>query len=79
VIAGALAWLAAGAAWEVAQLPALATFRLATELALQLGGALLAGALMLLAGQAARALFDQAAAARELAAIGRGRADGDHG
>jgi hypothetical protein len=78
LIAGALAWLAAGAAWEVAQIPALATFRLATDVALQLGGALLGGAVMLLAGQAARALFDQAAAVRELAST-RWKANGDHG
>ena len=78
VIAGALSWLAAGAAGEVAQVPALQSFRLAFGVVLQLAGAVLCGAVLVLGGQAARALFDQAHATRELVTISRAKVNGDH-
>jgi hypothetical protein len=71
LIAGALAWLGAGVAADVMQVPALRSFGLAVGVVLQLGGALVCGAVAVLCGQAARALFDQAQAARELLAIKR--------
>jgi len=78
VIAGALSWFAAGAAGEAAQIPALQSLRLAFGVVLQLAGAVLCGAVMVLCGHAARALFDQAHATRELLAITRAKANGDH-
>jgi hypothetical protein len=78
VIAGAVGWLAAGVALEVAPLPALRPFRLGLGTALQLAGAFLAGLAIVLLGQVARALFDQASASRELLALTRARTGGEH-
>lgn len=77
-IAGVLLVLAAAAAAEFAQVPAPQDLRLGYGLLARAAGALLAGAAALLCGQVARALFDQASAARELAAIERAKAGGEH-
>ena len=77
-IAGALLVLAAAAAAEFAQVPAPQDLRLGYGLLARAAGALLAGAAALLCGQVARALFDQASATRELVAIERAKAGGEH-
>lgn len=75
-IAGALAALALGLWPELLQMAALPELRLGPDALLQAAMALPGGAIGVLCGQAARALFDMAAAARELAAIERTRAGG---
>jgi hypothetical protein len=77
LISGALAWLGAGVAADVMQVAGLRNFLLTFGVVLQLGGALVCGAVTVLCGQAARALFDQAQAARELLAIKRTEGGGD--
>ena len=77
VVAGALLALVAGAAPEFAQVAALQGLKLGPSVLPQAVGALLAGAVTLLLGQAARALFDHASAARELVAIERAKAGRD--
>jgi hypothetical protein len=70
----ALLAIAAGLAAELAQIAALQGAGFGSSVLPQAAGALLIGALLLLLGQAARALFDQAGAARELLAIERTKA-----
>jgi hypothetical protein len=76
LIAAALAASAAGIAAEYAQVPVPVPqeLKLGYGLLQLVAGALLAGAASLLCGQAARALFDQASATRELVAIERAKA-----
>jgi hypothetical protein len=74
----ALLALAVGMTAELAPVPALQEFKLAYSALPQVVGALLGGAVTLLCGQAARALFDQASATRELAALERAKAGSDH-
>lgn len=69
----AVALAAAGAAAYLAPIPQLQELKLTTDMLLLLLGAVPGGAAMVLAGQVARALFDQAAAMRELAAIERAK------
>jgi hypothetical protein len=69
-----LAALAAGFAGEFAHIPVPQELKLTYSLLPRAAGALLAGAASLLCGQAARALFDHANAARELVAIERAKA-----
>jgi hypothetical protein len=76
-ISGALLVMAATAAVEFAQVPILQPYNLSFALLPQAAGALAAGAVTLLAGQVARALFDQASAARQLVALERARAASD--
>jgi hypothetical protein len=75
-IAGALLTLATGLAEELGLAIPLQAPWLGRSVMFRAAGALLAGAFALLAGQALRALFDQASAARELVALERQRADG---
>jgi hypothetical protein len=77
-VAAALLVLAGALATELTQAPALQGLKLGFAVLPQAAGALAAGAAALLVGQAARALFDQASAARELAAIERARSGSDH-
>lgn len=77
-IAAALLALGAATTAEFAQLPAPPDLKLGYGLLTQTAGALLAGATALLLGQAARALFDQASATRELVAIERAKAGDEH-
>ncbi len=67
--------LAATVAAEYMQVTALEGLQLGFGTLPHAAGALLAGALALLLGQMARALFDQASAARELVAIERARVE----
>ena len=69
--------LAVTAAAEFIEVTALESLRLGSGTLPHAAGALLAGALALLLGQAARALFDQASATQELAAIERARIEGE--
>jgi hypothetical protein len=73
VVAGSLLALAAGAAAEYADITALQGLKISSSMLPQAAGALLAGTVTLLLGQAARALFDQASAVRELVAIERAK------
>ena len=75
VIGAALIAGAAATAAHVQMLPE--SYKLAYDSFLLVAGAVPAGAALVLAGQAARALFDQASAARELVAIERARRSGD--
>jgi hypothetical protein len=84
VLAAGSGWLAIGAALAAAGAGAAAHFLPAPEelkvtwnTLLLLAGVVAGGAGLVLAGQAARALFDQASAARELVAIERARRNGD--
>lgn len=77
-IVAALLALAAGAVAEFAQVPALQELELTHNVLPRAAGALLAGAATLLCGQAARALFDQASATRELVAMERAKAGNEH-
>jgi hypothetical protein len=72
-IAGALMVLAVAGVTELAQVQVPQGLRLDFATPIQAVGALAAGAGALLVGEAARALFDQANAARELVALERGR------
>ena len=73
-IVAALLALAAGLAAEFALVPGLQEHNHAYNVLPRAAGALLAGAVSLLCGQMARALFDQASATRELVAIERAKA-----
>jgi hypothetical protein len=78
----AVGWLLAGLglALPAAYVGVGAPLRLEpTEMLAGAAGALVAGLLIAVLGQAARALFDQANAARELVAIERARHGADHG
>jgi hypothetical protein len=81
--AGWLAILAASmamavmAAGEFMQMPALQPLNLGFAMLPQAVGVLAAGAAALLVGQVARALFDQASATRELAALARAKTGSD--
>jgi hypothetical protein len=77
-IVAALLALAAGVAAEFALVPALQELKLTYDVLSRAAGALLVGAATLLLGQVARALFDQASAARELVAIERAKAGREH-
>jgi hypothetical protein len=70
----ALLALAAGLAADLAPVPVLQELKNAHDLLPWAAGALLVGAVSLLCGQMARALFDQASATRELVAIERVKA-----
>jgi hypothetical protein len=70
----ALLAIASGLTAELAQIVALQDAGFGSSMLSQAVGALFIGALLLLLGEAARALFDQAAAARELLAIQRTKA-----
>ena len=74
-IVAALLGLAAALAAEFALVPALQEHNHAYNVLPRAAGALLAGAVTLLCGQMARALFDRASAARELVAIERAKAN----
>jgi hypothetical protein len=76
ILAASLA-MAVMAAGEFMQMPALQPFNLGFAMLPQAVGMLAAGGAALLVGQAARALFDQASATRELAALGRAKAESD--
>lgn len=78
-IAAALMVLAVAGATELAQVPVPQGLKLDFATPGQALGALAAGAAALLIGEAARALFDQANAARELVALERERAGDDRG
>jgi hypothetical protein len=73
VIAGASTILAIGAGTHLLHVPPLLEFSPSVPLLLQMPAAMLAGAFAVLCGQAVRALFDQANAARELVALERAR------
>jgi hypothetical protein len=73
-MSGALLVMAATAAVEFAQVPALQPYNLSFALLPQAAGALAAGVAALLVGQVARAVFDQASAALQLVAFERTRA-----
>jgi hypothetical protein len=73
LIVGAAVAAGVGAAAYVAPVAVLRDFKLTYGLLLYVGGALPSGAALVLVGQAARALFDQANATRELAAMARTR------
>ena len=75
-IAGALLVLIAGAGAHFLHAPPLQEFKLSIGILMQMPGAMLGGALVVLCGQAVRALFDQANAAQELVALERARAGG---
>lgn len=77
MMAAAAAWLAAGVAAEHGGVAALQDFRLSYLVAAELAAALLGGAVIVVCGQAARALFDQARDVRELLALERARAGGE--
>jgi hypothetical protein len=72
-IAGSLAALAAGTAALVLHIPLLLQLEIDVELLKRLPIATLAGAALVLGGQMARALFDQANATRERLIIERAR------
>lgn len=74
---GALALAGAWAGANLLRIPQLRELDLGAVSLLQIPGALLGGALLVFVGQAARALFDQANATRELVAIERAKAAGD--
>ena len=76
ILAASLA-MAVMAAGEFMQMPALQPFNLGFAMLPQAVGMLAAGGAALLVGQAARALFDQASATRELAALERAKAGSD--
>jgi hypothetical protein len=77
-IVAALLALGAGLAAEFAVVPALQEHNRTYNVLPRAAGALLAGAVSLLCGQMARALFDHASAARELVAIERAKAAREH-
>jgi hypothetical protein len=77
-IVAALLGLAAGLVAEFAPVPALQEQNHAYKVLPRAAGALLAGAVTLLCGQIARALFEQASATRELVAIERAKAAREH-
>jgi hypothetical protein len=72
-IAGSLAALAAGAGALLLQIPLLLQLEIDLELLKRLPLATLGGAVLVIGGQAARALFDQANATRERLTIERAR------
>jgi len=83
-IAAGIGWLAIGAALTAVAvgtaahvLPMPRDLKLTWDAFLLLAGAVPGGGALALAGQAARALFDQASAARELVAIERARRNGE--
>ena len=76
MLAASLA-MAVMAAGEFMQMPALQPLNLGFAMLPQAVGVLAAGGAALLVGQAARALFDQASATRELAALERAKAESD--
>jgi hypothetical protein len=76
ILAASLA-MAVMAAGEFMQMPALQPLNLGFAMLPQAVGVLAAGGAALLVGQAARALFDQASATRELAALERAKAGSD--
>jgi hypothetical protein len=77
-IVAALLALVAGLAAEFALAPALQEHNHTYRVLPRAAGVLLAGAVTLLCGQMARALFDQASATRELVAIERAKAAREH-
>jgi hypothetical protein len=76
ILAASLA-MAVMAAGEFMQMPALQPLNFGFGMLPLAVGVLAAGGAALLVGQAARALFDQASATRELAALGRAKAESD--